>query len=130
MMVRWMLGVVLLVLLVACAPDELPFTLADLSPGDAGNGEKLFLQSVNGAPVCADCHALDDARNTGPSLAGFGAIAGKRVNNQSAEEYTFTSIVRPASYVVRGFSNEMYTDYANHLSKQDIADLMTYLLSL
>lgn len=125
-----MFGVVLLLLLVACAPDELPFTLADLPPGDAGSGEKVFLQSVNNAPACADCHGLDDARNTGPSLAGFGTIAGERVNDQSAEEYAFISIVRPASHVVRGFSNVMYNDYANHLSKQDIADLVAYLLSL
>jgi mono/diheme cytochrome c family protein len=130
MMVRWMLGVVLLLGLVACAPDELKLTVDDLPQGNVGRGAEVFTQVVDDVPACSDCHALDNARKTGPSLAGFGTIAGERVNNQSAEEYAFNSIVRPASHVVRGFSNVMYNNYANNLSKQNIADLVAYLLNL
>jgi hypothetical protein len=48
----------------------------------------------------------------------------------SAEEYAQTSILQPAAYLVSGFSNTMYNQYGQHLSQQDIADLIAYLLTL
>ncbi|MEO8609850.1 MAG: cytochrome c [Chloroflexota bacterium] len=101
-----------------------------LPPGDATHGAELFTQSVNGAPPCSTCHQTDENTLVGPGLKGFGARAGTRVEGQSAEQYTQESIMHPASFVVSGFANAMYNQYASKLSPQDIADLTAYLLTL
>ncbi len=113
-----------------CAPEDLPYSLSDLPPGDAGRGQVLFNQSIHGAAPCANCHTLDSAAAAGPPLDGYGALAGTRVKGQSAEEYTFYSILRPARHIVRGYSNVMPGNYASKLSAQDVADLIAYLLTL
>ncbi len=128
---RRLIILTLLLALAACAPPELPFTLDDLPAGDAGSGSKIFLQAHDDAPPCASCHTTDGSSGgVGPDLSGFGARAGSRVKEQSAEQYTFNSITRPGLYMVQGYSNLMYNDYANKLDPQDVADLMTYVLSL
>jgi mono/diheme cytochrome c family protein len=98
--------------------------------GDAAHGAELFTQSVGGAPACSTCHTTNGTVVVGPSFQGYGAIAGTRAFGESAEEYTHNSIIRPASYIVSGFSNSMYNQYERALSDQDIADLTAYLLSL
>jgi cytochrome c2 len=120
---------VLLLMSGACAskPPAIPFT--DLPAGDANSGEKLFLQSINDAPACASCHDLTHEKLTGPGLQGISQRAGGRVEDQSAAEYIYLSIVRPSRYIVRGFSNRMYTDYEGKLEPQDIADLIAFLLT-
>ncbi|MBZ0291815.1 MAG: cytochrome c [Anaerolineae bacterium] len=130
MLRRLLLYCSLLLIFTACAPPELNNHFEELSPGDASSGEKLFLQSIDDAPTCASCHALDGSRLIGPSLQGYAAAAGTRVEGQSAEEYTFYSIVRPAQHLVNGFSNLMYTEYDVKLQGQDIADLIAYVLTL
>ena len=121
----------LLLALAACAPAELPFTLDDLPAGDAGSGAKIFLQSHDDAPPCSTCHTTDGSGGgTGPDMVGLGARAGSRVDGQSAEQYVFNSITRPGLYLVQGYSNLMYNDYAKKLDPQDVADLMAYVLSL
>jgi mono/diheme cytochrome c family protein len=125
------LGVVpVALLLVACAPEDLPYQFDDLPAGDAQRGATLFGQSVNGAPACVSCHTLDGGAAAGPGLEGYGEVAATRVKGQSAGEYTFYSILRPAKHIVRGYSNVMPADYAGKLSAQDVADLIAYLLSL
>ncbi|MBZ0303452.1 MAG: cytochrome c [Anaerolineae bacterium] len=122
----------LLLLLASCAQSELRHQLADLSPGDAGSGEKLFLQARDEAPPCASCHSIDGSQSlkAAPDLQGFAARAGSRVEGQSAQEYAFSSIVRPASYVVPGYANSMYANYDRQLADSDLADLIAYLLTL
>ena len=124
------LGVALLLLLLACSPDELPYTLADLPEGNAARGATLFEQSINGTPACATCHTTGGGRSSGPALDGYAAVAGERVQGQTAREYTFYSIVRPAKHIVRGYSNVMHNDYASKLSQQEVADLIAFLLTL
>ena len=121
---------ILVLILAACSPPELNLTFSDLPDGDAGNGEKIFLQSIRDAPACADCHNLDATQKLGPGLAGYGERAETIVADESAAEYTFYSIVRPSRHITRGYSNVMYTDYAEKLDAQDIADLIAYLLQL
>lgn len=116
-----------LLLLTACSTPEVRY--ADLPAGDAGRGMALFNESITGAPTCASCHLLTEARLTGPGMAGFKAHAGARVAGLSAEDYTVQSIVRPAAYIVDGYPNSMYANYADRLSKQQIADLVAYLLT-
>jgi cytochrome c oxidase subunit 2 len=104
--------------------------LADLPEGNAERGATLFTQSINGAPACSSCHTLDGTVLVGPSLQGFRDAADTRQNEMSAVEYSYASIVQPASDLVNGFRNSMYNQYAQRLSPQDIADLIAYLLSL
>lgn len=73
---------------------------------------------------------MSNVRLAGPGLGGFSRRAGERVEGQTAEVYTYESIVRPARYIVRGFSNIMYNRYVEKLSQQDIADLIAFLLGL
>jgi cytochrome c2 len=114
--------------LVACSPDKPDFTFRDLPAGDAGSGSKLFEQGRNDAPSCASCHQGEGG--TGPALTGIGERAETRVDGESAEEYLFNSIIRPAKYLVQGYSNVMYSDYATVYEPADIADLIAYLRNL
>lgn len=121
----------LLLILAACAPAELAFNLGDLPAGDAANGEKIFLQAHDDAPPCSTCHSIDGSSDgVGPELSGYSAVAGSRVNGQSAEEYSFNSIMRPGLSLVQGFSNLMYTGYAQALGPSEVADLIAYILTL
>jgi cytochrome c553 len=102
----------------------------DLPPGDAQRGAALFTEQVRGAPACSLCHALDSERINGPALNGFSAVAGTRVEGFSAQEYSLQSIMRPAAHLVSTYPNVMYNQYKERLSRQQIADLIAYLLTL
>jgi cytochrome c2 len=111
-------------------PPKITFTDIDMSVADAGSGEKLFLQSNNGAPICATCHGVGGEGGIGPSLKGIVDKAGSRVSGQNAEEYLFWSIINPSRYLVAGYSNVMYAKFADVFVAEDIADLIAYLLTL
>lgn len=117
-------------LLAACAPEDLPYQLDKLPAGDAQRGAALFTQSVGGAAACSACHSANGSSSSGPPLEGYSQVAGTQVKGQSAEAYTFYSILRPARHLVRGYSNVMPSDYAKKLSAQEVADLIAYLLTL
>ena len=121
------LGMVALV--AACSPKGLGFSYSDLPSGDPVRGAEAYTQSIGGSASCASCHPLDDSRGAGPSLQGYSAIAGQRVRGQTAEQYTFDSILRPSKHLLQGWSNIMPSDYAEKLSRQQIADLIAYLLT-
>lgn len=127
-MKRLSMSVVVLLLAAACGTS--PSAPATLPPGDSAHGAELFTQQVGGAPACSTCHTLDGTTLVGPSLQGYAARAAARVENQSAQDYTHTSIVQPAAFIVEGFGNTMYTQYGQRLSAQEIADLTAYLLTL
>ena len=120
----------LLIVLAACSPDELDFAYDDLPPGDPARGAELYAESVSGGASCLSCHSLDGAKGAGPPLDGYAGVAGERVDGRSAEAYTFESLLRPSKHLVRGYSNIMPSDYAEKLSRQDIADLIAYMLTL
>lgn len=103
---------------------------ATLPPGNPAQGELLFQASIQGAPTCSSCHLLDGQRLNGPPLNGFSQVAGTRVEGESAEEYTITSITRPSAHVVSGYANLMYNQYKSRLTDQQLADLVAYLLTL
>jgi cytochrome c oxidase subunit 2 len=115
----------------ACSPAASSASgLASLPAGDASSGATLFTEQVGGAPACSTCHTLDGSELVGPSLQGYAAVAPTRVENQSAQEYTYTSIVQPAAFIVSGFGNVMYNQFGQKLSPQQTADLIAYLLTL
>lgn len=114
-------------ILASCSSSENSFeTLPD---GDASRGESLYTESINAAPACSSCHALTEERVVGPGFAGFSDTAGTRVEEQTAEAYTYNSITNPSGKLVDGYGNLMYTEYRSKLSEQDIADLIAFLLT-
>lgn len=116
-------------LLAACSSKDTSFKYSDLPAGNANNGAALFTQSVNGELACSGCHNVTGAAGAGPTLKGFALAAGSRVKGESAQDYAFYSILRPSKYLVSGFSNIMPTDYETKLSRQNIADLIAYLMT-
>lgn len=123
-----LLFVLSLFVLAGCGATESD-DFASLPIGDATRGEALYTESINGAPPCSACHALSEEVMTGPSLAGYNEIASTRVEGQSAEQYTYNAIIRPAIHIVQGYGNVMYTEYGSKLSDQDTADLIAFLLT-
>lgn len=121
----------------ACSsePATTPSTPSSGSPyenlpvGDAANGERLFMETVGGAPTCITCHSIDGTRLVGPTIQGYGAIAAERVAGQSAGDYTLTSITRPSAHIVTGYSNAMYAQYSRAFDEQQLADVIAFLLS-
>lgn len=124
------LVLLLAAMMVACESEPPKVAVDDLPDGDAARGAELYNESINGAPSCISCHQLSDAAGAGPGLGGYATIAGDRVDGESAEEYTYNAIIRPAKYLVTGYSNIMYNGYEDALSPQDLADLVAYLLTL
>jgi cytochrome c553 len=123
-----LVSALILLMLSACAPSD--SSTVTLQPGDAARGAQLFTESVNGAPACSTCHTLDGSTLVGPTLQGISATAQTRIVNTSAQDYIHDSILHPPAYIVSGFSNLMYNQYEQHLSPQQISDLVAYLLTL
>jgi cytochrome c553 len=118
--------IVMLIVLAACTGKTSSIPLDSLPPGDAARGATLFTESINGSPPCSACHK-EKSIPAGPALTHYREEADDRTN-LSASEYTLDSIVRPAKYILRGYSNTMYVGYGEKLSSQDIADLIAYML--
>jgi cytochrome c2 len=117
----------------------------ELPAGDAARGEQLFAQKAKQASgtnaPCTACHSLVSGEvKTGPSLAGIADRAGTRESGKSAEQYIRESIQQPNAFIVsddpahnyKGASGKslMPDGLGNLMSKQDLADLIAYLLTL
>lgn len=126
--------VMLVMLLTACASGGEPASTArtnpiDLTSGDPVRGEELYNATINRQPSCASCHSLDRSTVVGPSLMGFGEVAGARVEGENAHQYAYHSIVEPGAYLVEGYENIMPATYTNTFTEQEIADLVAFILS-
>lgn len=125
---------VVMLVLTACnsssSTTEATIQFEDLPVGDRASGALLYQESINRAPTCISCHVLEGTNRATPSLIGYGAIAGERVEGLSAEEYSFWSIVDVGRHITPGYANVMYHTYADKLTAQQIADLIAYILSL
>lgn len=133
---RWPILIVVLVVLglTACEDNskEAAFTVTDLpAERDAEAGRQFFENGDGDAPACKTCHntGTEDGA-TGPGLGGIGREAGDRVDGESAEEYLLNSIIAPGKHIAEGYRNNMFSKYSDKLSKQQIADLIAYLLTL
>ena len=102
--------------------------------GDAEQGETLFRQGKGTeVPPCITCHRVTEGGSgfaLGPNLTEIATTAATRVDGVEAEDYIRKSITDPESFVVPGFSVQMYTGYGESLSDGEIADLVAFLLSL
>jgi mono/diheme cytochrome c family protein len=97
---------------------------AAVPKGDAAKGKTLF--KSNG---CGGCHVFKPAGSkgkVGPDLDKLAADA-QKANQGSVEQYAFTSIKNPSSYVVPGYPNGVMPNYGAQLSDKQIADLVAFL---
>ena len=100
---------------------------------DVAAGRSLFMENTLGTNTgCRLCHSLTpDTVLVGPSFAAVGTRAETRVPGMTAEEYLRESIVNPNAYVVEGFpEGQMFQNYAEVLTPEEIDALVAYLLTL
>ncbi len=104
----------------------------EAAAGNPERGQQIFSEGINGAPPCFACHQTVESTgfSVGPSLAGIADHAAARIAGTTAQDYLRASILEPGAYVVAGYRNIMYPDYAAHLSPQDVEDLIAFLLTL
>jgi mono/diheme cytochrome c family protein len=118
------LGLCAALALVACGEAPAP-----TASGDATRGKQIFLTGGSSGIPCATCHTLDGTKLVGPSLQGIAERAAERVPGQSAEDYLRQSIDNPSAYMVEDYPDQMYKKYADTLSKQDLDDVVAYLMT-
>lgn len=98
--------------------------VAQLPPGDADSGAKLFT-SIG----CNACHSLQkDQRLVGPSFYGLWTRSADNPSGLSAKAFLYKSIVQPNAVIAEGYQpNLMPTNYATVLSVQQMADILAYI---
>lgn len=118
-------------------PNLPPGTLSSTPPplGDAEQGRELFVNTLalTGSPNCISCHVVEagEIAIVGPALVGIATLASQRDPNLTAEEYLYRSIVVPNEYIVSGYSaGIMPRTYGLYLSREQIGDLLAYMLTL
>lgn len=139
-LLRWVLLLLAGCLLAGCASASAWAVLPDAAPspavvvtGDPARGEALFRVGVSGTPPCSACHQVTTGGagfSLGPNLLNIAEQAGTRRAGVSARQYLEDSILRPRDFIVPGFRDMMYNGFADHLSAQELADLIAYLLTL
>jgi len=106
----------------------------ELPQGVAANGEVLFHGlGPGGRFPCAACHSLQENQTlVGPSLAGIATRAASRKDGYTVEQYLHESIVQPNTYIVESFGSPsvMPATFGEQMTKQDLADIIAYLLTL
>jgi mono/diheme cytochrome c family protein len=81
---------------------------------------------------CQICHSVDGSKKMGPTMKGIAGqkallVDGRQVLRDRA--YFRTQLTNPKKYVVKGFPPVM-PSYASQLSKPQIRQLVSYLMSL
>jgi mono/diheme cytochrome c family protein len=132
-------------LAVSCAPARPePIDARDLDPfspdalcayqlGDPKAGEELFNRPILAQKGgCATCHSLEPGKVlAGPSLHSIAETAEDRIPGVIAANYIYFSIIRPNYFVVEGFEADvMPTNYESELTREEITNLVSYLMSL
>ena len=88
-------------------------------------------KQVYGEKSCAACHRIgDQGGDVGPPLTHIATIAGSRATGRTAEDYLRESILDPGAYVVPGYPDTMSRGMARDLTREDLDDLVRYLLTL
>lgn len=100
---------------------------------DPERGRVIFSAGHNQAPPCSGCHSTAKVGRgfaTGPNLLGVADRAAKRIQGLTSEEYLTQSILQPRAFVVPGYRDMMYPNYADVFSAVDVADIVSYLMTL
>ncbi len=108
----------------------LPDSLASLMPGDPVKGEELIVPHG-----CTGCHLTDDSliqiAPTWFEIADTAVGRARQTGEAGPALYLYTSITNPDSFVVSGYNTgEMPQTFADDMDAQDLAHLLTYLLTL
>lgn len=106
---------------------------SDVVQGDPARGNDIFHHGVHDSPPCSTCHLTAEGMtgfSLGPNLAGVYERAASREDGVSAHDYIHESILDPHAYIVPGYRDIMYPDFAAHFDEQDLDDLIAYLMSL
>lgn len=108
----------------------LPDAVVSLIPGDAERGLDLTVPHN-----CIGCHVTDnsliDVAPTWLEIADTAVGRSEQLGLAGPAMYLYTSIINPNDYIVNGYTSDVMPEtYADDLSEQDLADLLTYLLSL
>jgi mono/diheme cytochrome c family protein len=134
---KTLLGLLCLFVLSGCAPFNTFVSVIQTRPvthvvsADPAHGETIFRDGINGAPPCIGCHALTSGGfSLGPAMTGIRERAAQRIEGLDAAAYLTESILQPDVFLVPGYRSLMFTDYRNHLSDQDLDDLIAYLMTL
>lgn len=102
--------------------------------GDPARGDEIFHNGIAPAPACINCHnPTVTGKNgfaLGPGLKGISVNGSGRVEGLTAPQYIEQSIRHPGAYIVGGFRDIMYPNFATDYSDQNIADLVAYLMTL
>lgn len=122
----------------ACESPAAARTLnyAPLPVGSVERGEALFHQpSIGQAPGCGNCHETTvGMRSFGPTLPSMVQQTlqeGRWVaGGDSAEIFLRQAILDPRAEIADGFPPMMFDSYGDHLTEQQLADLIAYILSL
>lgn len=136
-LLKWLLLLLASCFAVGCAglsiwtfvPDAMPPAVT----GDPVHGAALFQTGISEAPPCSACHQVAQGGsgfNLGPNLHHLAERAATRIAGVDARQYIEDSILHPHDFIVPGFRDMMYDGFAGHLSAQDVADLIAYLLTL
>ena len=107
----------------------LPDAIVALMPGDSARGESLTVPQN-----CIGCHQADnslvDVAPTWTEIADTAVGRAQQLGAAGPAQYLYTSIINPNDFIVDGYNSDvMPQTYADDMSEQDLADLLTYLLS-
>ena len=131
-------------------PTQIPRVGTDITielpEGNPQRGQALAENEIKGLDgyslSCSGCHV--GVRRPGPNFAATGelptigeraairiAVGGYTGAATTPEQYLFESIVLPQAYYVEGaHSEEMPENFGQRLTRQDVADLIAWMLSL
>ena len=107
----------------------LPEEIVALIPGDADRGLDLTVPHN-----CIGCHVTDnslvDVAPTWLEIADTAVGRAEQLGFAGPALYLYTSIINPNDHIVDGYTSDVMPEtYSEDLSEQDLADLLTYLLS-
>jgi mono/diheme cytochrome c family protein len=111
-------------------PEDLAAAVQAADPAEGAN-----IALAVAVPSCTGCHFLDPTMAAaGPTWYNVGDTAvdhALRAGLPGPAEYLHQSIVAPGSFVVPGFTSGIMPEtYDEALSQDDLATLISYLLSL
>lgn len=117
-------------------PRVWPESVSELPEGDAANGETLYTTTY----ACVTCHGdptVEGSNAVGPWLGTIADEGGSRIEGTDADQYIYESILHPNDFIAPicangnpcGEPSAMPMTFANDMSEQEMADVITYLMS-